>query len=106
MSWALRSVLPVWGVAVVGVVLVVVLAGADYLTWLPVAMAACVLTAFGIQLPIGRREGLVGRLSAGVGGALVILVIATAVLVIAVPEGSRLVALPTLDRPAAAGSRA
>ncbi len=91
MSSAPLSVLTVWVVALAGAVLVVVFAGADYLTWLPVAMAASVLTALGIQLPIGRREGLVGRLSAGLGGALVILVLTTAVLVIAVPEGSRLV---------------
>ncbi|GAB3038318.1 hypothetical protein GCM10027052_16930 [Parafrigoribacterium mesophilum] len=77
----LRTALPVWVLVVVGAVLVGLLAvPAEYLTWLPIVLGAAVLLTFSIQLGIVRRAGLVTRVMVSVGGSVVILVIATAVL--------------------------
>lgn len=89
MSWRIWSIVPVWLVALVGAVLVGVYAGADALDWLAVVLAGAVLLGFVIQLAIQRKEGLVLRLIAGVGGAVIVLAIATGVLV-AVHPGSLL----------------
>ncbi len=83
MIWQLRSVLPVWMIALAGAILVGVLAASAALTWLPLVLAGCVLVTFGIQLALHRKEGLVSRMMASLGGALVILAVATAVLAIA-----------------------
>jgi hypothetical protein len=88
MAWQLRSVIPVWVIALAGAVVVGVLApktsspGA-YLTWLPIVLAGSVLITFAIQLALQRKEGLVTRLMASLGGALIILAVATAVLALA-----------------------
>jgi hypothetical protein len=79
-SWRLSSILPVWLVAVVGAVLVGLYAGADYLDWLALVLAATIVIGFGLQLALRRREGLVTRLIIGVVGAFVVLVVATGVL--------------------------
>jgi hypothetical protein len=50
---------------------------------LPIVLAGCVLLTFAIQLALQRKEGLVTRMMASLGGALVILAVATAVLVLA-----------------------
>lgn len=83
MIWQLRSVLPVWMIALAGAILVGVLAASAALTWLPLVLAGCVLVTFAIQLALHRKEGLVSRMMASLGGALVILAVATAVLAIA-----------------------
>jgi hypothetical protein len=62
-----------------------VLAGDRFLTWLPVVAAACVLLTFVIQLSLQRKEGLVSRISASIGGVLVILGVTTIVLVLLHP---------------------
>jgi hypothetical protein len=87
MAWQLRSVIPVWVIALAGAIVVGVLApktspGA-YLTWLPIVLAGSVLVTFAIQLALQRKEGLVTRLMASLGGALIILAVATAVLALA-----------------------
>jgi hypothetical protein len=79
-SWELRSILPVWLAAVVGAVLVGVFAAAAAFTWLPVVMAGAILLTFVIQLALQRKEGLVSRVAASVGGAVVVLAVATGVL--------------------------
>jgi len=88
MAWQLRSVVPVWVIALAGAVVVGVLAPSSSttspaLTWLPIVLAGCVLLTFAIQLALQRKEGLVTRLMASLGGALVILAVATAVLSLA-----------------------
>lgn len=80
MSWELRSILPVWLGAVVGAVLVSVFAPEAAFTWLPVVMAGTVLLTFVIQLALQRKEGLVSRVAASVGGAVVVLAVATGIL--------------------------
>lgn len=84
---AVASMAPSWIAAVAGAVLVGVLAGEHYLTWLPVVMALCVLLAFAVQLAVGMRPGLVSRLGGSLTGSLAVLVVATAVLLTADPDG-------------------
>jgi multisubunit Na+/H+ antiporter MnhB subunit len=79
-SWELRSILPVWLGAIVGAVLVGVLAPDAAFTWLPVVMAGAVLLTFVIQLALQRKEGLVSRVAASIGGAVVVLAVATGIL--------------------------
>jgi multisubunit Na+/H+ antiporter MnhB subunit len=79
-SWELRSILPVWLAAVAGAVLVGVYAPDAAFTWLPVVMAGTILFTFVIQLALQRKEGLVSRVAASVGGAVVVLAVATGVL--------------------------
>lgn len=85
MSARSRSVPPVWLAALLGAVLVGLFAGERFLTWVPVVAAACVLLTFVIQLSLQRKEGLVNRIIASVGGVLVILAVATVVLVLLHP---------------------
>jgi hypothetical protein len=84
---SLPSMIPVWLLAVIGAVLVGVLAGEAYLTWLPVVAALCILVSFAIQLALRRTEGLVKRLGGSMVGAFTVLVVATLVLVLAKPVG-------------------
>ncbi|MCU1416597.1 MAG: hypothetical protein JWP32_771 [Schumannella sp.] len=75
-----RTILPVW-LTTLGLVLVVgVVAGSAYLTWLPLVLAAVLLLTFVIQLALRRKEQLVTRMIFSIGGAMVILIVATAVL--------------------------
>jgi multisubunit Na+/H+ antiporter MnhB subunit len=79
-SWELRSILPIWIGAVVGAVLVGVFAPDAAFTWLPVVMAGVILLTFVIQLALQRKEGLVSRVAASIGGAVVVLAVATGIL--------------------------
>lgn len=77
----MKSVAPVWLVAVLGAVSVAVLAEPEnYLVFLPVVLGVTTLLTFGIQLGIRRKEGYVNRVTASVTGAVVILILATIVL--------------------------
>ena len=80
MSVQLRSVVPVWVAAVLGAVAVGLFATRSSLTWLPVVMAGAVLLTFCLQLALRRKEGLVSRMVASIGGALIVLVLATGIL--------------------------
>lgn len=77
MAISLRSVIPVWVAAVVGALAVGVFAPFSPLVWIPVVMAASVLLTFAIQLGLARKEGLVERIIASLGGAVAILALAT-----------------------------
>ncbi|PZQ90616.1 MAG: hypothetical protein DI534_05280 [Leifsonia xyli] len=87
MTISLRSVAPVWVAAVLGAVAVAVFAPMAPLVWLPVVMAVAVLLTFTIQLRLARKEGLVERIMASLGGAFGILVLATLVLWLLAPVG-------------------
>jgi len=88
-----RSVPPVWLVALAGGVAVGVFAGVAFLTWIPVVAAGAVLLTFVIQLSLQRKEGLVNRIIASVGGVLVVLAVTTVVLILLHPASlDRLVA--------------
>jgi len=80
MTWSLRSVIPVWVVALAGAVAVGVFAASASLTWLPIVLAGSVLVTMAIQLALQRKEGLVTRMMASLGGALVICAVASGIL--------------------------
>jgi hypothetical protein len=80
-----RTILPVWLVTVAAAIVVGVLAGAAYLTWLPIVLAGIVLLTFTIQLTLQRKEETVTRMVFSIGGALVILLAATVVLALVHP---------------------
>lgn len=80
MAISLRSVIPVWVAAALAALAVGVFAPFAPLVWLPVAMAGAVLLTFVIQLSLARKEGLVERMMASLGGAFAILVLATALI--------------------------
>lgn len=77
----LRTVVPVWVLVAIGALLIGLFAPpAEYLTWLPIALGAGVLVTFSIQLAIVRKDGLVTRVMVSIGGSVLILAAATAVL--------------------------
>ena len=80
MTWSLRSVIPVWVVALAGALAVGVFAASSSLTWLPIVLAGSVLVTMAIQLALQRKEGLVIRMMASLGGALVICAVASGIL--------------------------
>ena len=86
MAWSLRSVIPVWVVAIAGAIVVGVLAprsgAGGSLTWLPIVLAGSVLVTMAIQLALQRKEGLVVRMMASLGGALVICAVACGILLL------------------------
>lgn len=75
-----RTILPVWLTTLALVIVVGVVAGATFLTWMPLVLAGVLLLTFAIQLVLSRKEELVTRMIFSIGGALVILVVATVVL--------------------------
>ena len=80
-----RTILPVWLATLAAAIAVGVLAGAAYLTWLPVVLAGAALLTFVIQLALQRKEETVTRMIFSIGGALVILLVATVVLALLHP---------------------
>jgi hypothetical protein len=81
-----KSVVPVWILALVGVVLVAALAAPDdYLDWLPVVLAGSVVATFVIQLALPRKTGFVGRATLSLCGVVILLALATAVLAVVSP---------------------
>ncbi|WP_291053425.1 hypothetical protein [Herbiconiux sp.] len=77
----MRSVVPVWIVSILAVIAVGVFVTPDmYLVFLPVVLGLVLLITFGIQLLVPVRKGFVDRVSASVGGAVLILAVATVVL--------------------------
>jgi hypothetical protein len=82
-QWELRvgTVVPVWALCLVAAIVIGVASPADqYLTWLPIALAAAVLVTFCIQLSTLTKEGFVHRVMASIGGAVLVTGVATAVL--------------------------
>lgn len=81
--WELQvgTVVPVWVLCIIASVAIGVASPPDqYLTWLPIALAAAVLVTFSIQLSTLTKEGFVNRVMASLGGAVLVLGLATAVL--------------------------
>lgn len=67
-----------WGLAVVGAVVIgIVSPPGVVLTWLSIVLAAVIIGTFCIQIAIQRPEGFVYRVMSSIGGALVVLTIAT-----------------------------
>jgi hypothetical protein len=77
----LSSIVPIWVVAVVGAVLVGVLATpSGVYRGLAIVLAVTVLLTFIVQLALPTKQGLVLRMAASIGGAVILLAVATAVL--------------------------
>lgn len=80
MSWQFASVLPVWLGAVAAAVIIGLVSVADErVTWIAIAFAGAVIVTFAIQLGIQRKDGFVVRAMASIGGALMVLAIATGI---------------------------
>lgn len=82
-QWELQvgTVLPVWVLCLVAAITIGIASPAEqYLTWLPIALAAAVLVTFCIQLSTLTKEGFVNRVMASIGGAVLVIGLATAVL--------------------------
>lgn len=77
----MRSVVPVWVLTTLAVVAVgVFVSPVSFLVFMPVVLGLALLVTFGIQLVVPERKGFVNRVSASVGGAVVILGLASLVL--------------------------
>ena len=79
----LSSIVPVWVVAIVGAVVVGVLAAPSGIyRWLAVVLTVVVLLTFVIQLALPSKEGLVIRMATSIGGSVLLLAVATAILAV------------------------
>jgi hypothetical protein len=77
------SIVPIWVVAIVGAVLVGTLTHPDAsYGWMSIVLAVSVLLTFMVQLALPTKEGLVVRTAASIGGAVVVLAVATGVLAV------------------------
>jgi hypothetical protein len=77
----LSSIVPVWLAVIVGIVLIAILAEpAGYYRWLGLTLAGAVLITCIVQLALPSKEGLVVRMLLSIGGSVILLAIATAVL--------------------------
>ncbi|MCS5732697.1 hypothetical protein [Herbiconiux daphne] len=77
----MRSVVPVWILTILAVVAVgLFVSPASFLVFMPVVLGLALLLSFGIQLVVTERKGFVNRVSASLGGAVLILAVATVVL--------------------------
>lgn len=75
------SVASAWFAAATGAVAVGVFSlPAQYFTWLPLVLAFVVIFTFAVQLSLQNKVGLVSRIASSLGGALVILVLASLVM--------------------------
>jgi hypothetical protein len=74
-----RGIFGVWGVAVVGAILVAVFVPVGLrFTWLSLTLAACTMLAFIVQLLTHQKIGFIDRLSISVVGLVGILSVAAA----------------------------
>lgn len=77
---SIYSTAPVWVLVALGGALVLGLSpAAEHFLWLSVTLAAGIILTFCIQLGLDRKEGLVNRVMASLGGSIVILAIATGI---------------------------
>ena len=80
MSWQIASVLPVWAAALIAAVIIGLVSVADErVTWIAIALAGAIIATFAIQLGIQRKDGFVVRAMASIGGAIILLAIATGI---------------------------
>jgi hypothetical protein len=79
----IRSVAAVWILMVIGAILVGIFAEPKHeIALLPVVLGAGILITFCVQLALDRKDGLVNRVMASLGGSVVILAIFTAIFAI------------------------
>lgn len=83
LALALRSVIPVWVLVAIGAALVGIFTpAAEFGKWIPIVLAAAVLVTFSVQLATEEKVGFVNRVMASLGGSVVILAAATAILAV------------------------
>lgn len=83
MNLLVKSAAPVWLLSLAGALVTGFAATPqNYLVLLPVVLGGAIILTFVVQLALSRPEGFVDRCSASIGGALVILAVATLVLII------------------------
>ena len=81
MTPSLPSIVPVWVVAIVGAVLVGTFSRpSGVYGWLSIVLVVSVLLTFIIQLALPTKAGLVMRTAASIGGAVILLAVATGIL--------------------------
>ncbi|MHA6670070.1 hypothetical protein ACX3O0_14510 [Homoserinimonas sp. A447] len=77
---SLYTVTPVWVLLALAAGFILLFAHADaHLLWFSVSLATGIILTFCIQLGLDRKEGLVNRVMASLGGSIVVLAIATGV---------------------------
>jgi hypothetical protein len=80
---SLPSVVPIWVVAIAGAIIVgIVSSPGGIYGWLSIVLVVCVLLTFIVQLALSTKEGLVLRTAASIGGAVILLAVATGILVL------------------------
>jgi hypothetical protein len=79
-SWQWKSIVVVWLLALVCAVLVGLLAGQEWLTWIGLSLAGCTIVTMCVQIGTRRKEGYVSRMTASIVGSTVILAAATGIL--------------------------
>jgi hypothetical protein len=80
----IASILPVWIVVIIGIALVVILEEpSGRFRWFSIVFAFSILLTFVLQLALSQKEGLVVRMTISVGGSVLLLAGATAVLLLA-----------------------
>lgn len=81
MTIKLASIIPVWMLSLIGSVLVGALSPrAEYFAWLSIVLAGATILTFCLQVFVPIKDGLVTRMMASLGGSVIILGVATAVL--------------------------
>jgi hypothetical protein len=81
MTSRLSSIIPVWIVVVIGAIVVgLVATPVQEYVWLSLLLALAILLSFVIQLGQPTTQGLVLRMTASIGGSVILLAIATGVL--------------------------
>lgn len=84
MSWQVLSVVPVWLAAIVAAVVIGLLSLPEQrFAWVGISLAGAIIATFVIQLAIQRKEGYVVRAMASIGGAIVVLGVASAIFALA-----------------------
>jgi hypothetical protein len=84
----LKTVIPVWVLVALGTLLIGLFSPPDeYLVWLPVTLGVGIVVTFCVQLAIVRKEGLVNRVMASLGGSVVIVGVATGILAVLAAVG-------------------
>jgi hypothetical protein len=73
------SVIPVWVIVALGAVLVGLMFHRAPIAWLPIVLFVGIIATFVIQLARTEKGGLVDRVMASIGGAVVILAAATGI---------------------------
>jgi hypothetical protein len=77
------TVIPVWFLVALASALILTLVPlGDHLLWLSVTLAAGIILTFCIQLGLDRKEGLVNRVMASLGGSVIVLAAATGISVL------------------------